>query len=199
MRHYDLDALRAGVPISSVLQVAGFDVDGRTRRIRCPLHGGDNPSSFSFTTQHFKCFACDVGGDIFDLAMRLRSMSFREAVEHVASIAGMSPGVSPIRTRAQVLDRAVVARRRATLRTFRESRLNALAAQLHGLDCEVDAASARLTSVRDTGAEESAWSRLAVVCKERDTREFERMRLEVDSEPMWLDVLGEQRGLQWAA
>jgi DNA primase len=42
---------------------------GPELRGRCPIHGGDNPTSFSVNVEEqlFHCFSCGEGGDLIDL------------------------------------------------------------------------------------------------------------------------------------
>lgn len=56
----------------------------------CPFHQ-EKSSSFHVLDQKgiFKCFGCGERGDVFTLAMKLEGISFPEAVERIAEIAGM--------------------------------------------------------------------------------------------------------------
>lgn len=56
----------------------------------CPFHQ-EKSSSFHVLDQKgiFKCFGCGERGDVFTLAMKLEGVSFPEAVERIAEIAGM--------------------------------------------------------------------------------------------------------------
>lgn len=63
--------------IQVVLEHYGMDLhrlksSGTTDHLRCPFHGADrNPSaSVDLDEQRFKCFACDVSGDGWDIVMR---------------------------------------------------------------------------------------------------------------------------------
>ncbi len=57
----------------------------------CPFHEEDTPSfSVSPDKQLFYCFGCQEGGDLFDFAMRMEGLEFREAVELLAERAGLS-------------------------------------------------------------------------------------------------------------
>jgi len=62
---------------------------------RCPFHEDGTPSFYVFTEppadQHFHCYGCGAHGDVFDLARRHGAwLSFREAVEGLASAAGVT-------------------------------------------------------------------------------------------------------------
>ena len=55
--------------INSGLTISDLQDDGTMYRCKCPLHGGDNPSSFvwNYTNGLWYCFTgCNRGGDIFD-------------------------------------------------------------------------------------------------------------------------------------
>ncbi len=56
----------------------------------CPFHQ-EKSSSFHVLDQKgiFKCFGCGERGDVFTLAMKLEGLSFPEAVERIAEMAGV--------------------------------------------------------------------------------------------------------------
>lgn len=56
----------------------------------CPFHQ-EKSSSFHILDQKgiFKCFGCGEKGDVFTLAMKLEGLSFPEAVERIAEMAGV--------------------------------------------------------------------------------------------------------------
>ncbi|MTI81446.1 MAG: DNA primase [Firmicutes bacterium] len=56
----------------------------------CPFHQEDTPS-FSVTSdkQIFYCFGCNVGGNAFKFIMLKEGLSFPEAVQHLAKMAGV--------------------------------------------------------------------------------------------------------------
>ncbi|WP_428304728.1 DNA primase [Lacipirellula sp.] len=57
----------------------------------CPWHDDAKPSfTVNPDRQSFKCWPCDVGGDIFTFVMRAEGMEFREALEMLAERAGVS-------------------------------------------------------------------------------------------------------------
>jgi phage/plasmid primase-like uncharacterized protein len=78
------------VPMPRLLEALGFDVNERTRRCACILHGGSNPSAFSWTEAGlWKCYSCGAGGDRIALIRVARSCSFGEALRFLASLAGV--------------------------------------------------------------------------------------------------------------
>jgi DNA primase len=57
----------------------------------CPWHDDSRPSlQVNPERQSFKCWVCDVGGDVFALIMRMENVDFREALEMLAERAGVS-------------------------------------------------------------------------------------------------------------
>ncbi len=89
-----LDNLQASVPLSSVvskrvsLQKSGpFSFKGL-----CPFHTEKTPS-FSVNDQKgvYYCFGCEAKGNIFTFLVEGEKKTFKEAVEMVCSMAGISP------------------------------------------------------------------------------------------------------------
>jgi len=64
--------------------------DGRGYAALCPWHDDSKPSlKINPERQSFKCWVCDIGGDIFTFLMRLEGVDFREALEMLADRAGI--------------------------------------------------------------------------------------------------------------
>jgi DNA primase len=64
----------------------------------CPWHDDSRPSlQVNPERQSFKCWVCDVGGDVFSFVMRAEGLEFREALEMLAERAGISlaPAAKP--------------------------------------------------------------------------------------------------------
>ena len=56
----------------------------------CPWHDDSRPSlQVNPERQSFKCWVCDIGGDIFSFLMRMEGLEFREALEMLADRAGI--------------------------------------------------------------------------------------------------------------
>jgi len=56
----------------------------------CPWHDDSRPSlQINPERQSFKCWVCDIGGDIFSFLMRVEGLEFREALEMLADRAGI--------------------------------------------------------------------------------------------------------------
>jgi DNA primase len=57
----------------------------------CPWHDDRRPSlQVNPERQSFKCWVCDVGGDVFSFVMRMEGLEFREALEMLAERAGVA-------------------------------------------------------------------------------------------------------------
>ena len=63
---------------------------GRNYVALCPWHDDSRPSlQINPERQSFKCWVCDIGGDIFAFLMKMEGMEFREALEALAERAGI--------------------------------------------------------------------------------------------------------------
>lgn len=92
-----LDEIRDRVPISSLI---GQRVDWDRRKTNlqrgdywscCPFHGEKTPSFHCEDRKgRYHCFGCGVSGDHFNFLIELDGLSFPEAVERVASMAGVA-------------------------------------------------------------------------------------------------------------
>ena len=64
---------------------------GRGYVALCPWHDDSRPSlQVNPERQSFKCWVCDIGGDIFSFLMRIEGLEFREALEMLAERAGVT-------------------------------------------------------------------------------------------------------------
>jgi DNA primase len=74
--------------VSSYLQLRR---QGRNFVGLCPWHDDSRPSlQVNPERQSFKCWVCDIGGDVFSFVMKAEGMEFREALEMLAERAGVS-------------------------------------------------------------------------------------------------------------
>ncbi len=56
----------------------------------CPWHDDTRPSmQVNPERQSFKCWVCDIGGDVFSFVMKIEGVEFREALELLADRAGI--------------------------------------------------------------------------------------------------------------
>ncbi|OAN49648.1 DNA primase [Paramagnetospirillum marisnigri] len=93
-----LDELRVRVPVSGVVgRRVKLTKKGREYHGLCPFHNEKTPS---FTVNEdkgfFHCFGCGAHGDAIGFEMRIGHLSFTEAVERLASEAGLEvPKATP--------------------------------------------------------------------------------------------------------
>ncbi|MDR1479178.1 MAG: DNA primase [Planctomycetaceae bacterium] len=58
---------------------------------RCPWHDDSKPSlQVNPERQTFKCWVCNIGGDVFSFVMKVESVGFKEALEILADKAGIT-------------------------------------------------------------------------------------------------------------
>jgi DNA primase len=94
-----LDEIRARIPLASIIgQNVRLTRKGREYSGLCPFHNEKTPS---FTVNEekgfFHCFGCGAHGDVITYEMRAGHMSFPEAVEKLAGLAGLAmPEQSPV-------------------------------------------------------------------------------------------------------
>lgn len=80
-----------------IVDLVGSHVDlrrqGRIYVGLCPWHADSRPSmQVNPDRQSWKCWVCDIGGDIFSFVMKREGVDFREAVELLADQAGIDLG-----------------------------------------------------------------------------------------------------------
>lgn len=66
---FENDPLRT-IPAEIYVELLTGEEVGRSRKIRCPLHEENTPS-FHVYDDHWNCFGCHRGGDIYTLAAEL--------------------------------------------------------------------------------------------------------------------------------
>src|SRR4029079_6559198 len=60
---------------------------------RCPWHDDRKPSlQVNPDCQTWKCWVCDIGGDVFSFVMKREGCEFREALQMLADRAGITLG-----------------------------------------------------------------------------------------------------------
>ncbi len=90
-----LDDLRARTPLAEVIgRRVPLARSGRQMKGCCPFHAEKTPSFYVYD-QHFHCFGCGEHGDAVAFLMKAQGHSFREAVEQLASEAGMQMPEEP--------------------------------------------------------------------------------------------------------
>ncbi len=84
-----LDELRARTPIAAVIgRKTKLARSGRQYKACCPFHGEKTPSFYVYD-DHFHCFGCGAHGDAISFVMQAEGRSFLEAIEGLASEAGL--------------------------------------------------------------------------------------------------------------
>jgi DNA primase len=64
--------------------------EGRAYKALCPWHDDSRPSlQVNAERQSWKCWPCDVGGDVFSFVMKIEGVSFPEALKMLAEKAGI--------------------------------------------------------------------------------------------------------------
>ncbi|MCE2574996.1 DNA primase [Komagataeibacter sp. FNDCR2] len=93
-----LDELRARTPIAPVIgRRTKLVRSGRNWKGCCPFHGEKTPSFYVYD-DHYHCFGCQAHGDVITFVMQSEGRSFPEAVEELATAAGMEmPKPDPVR------------------------------------------------------------------------------------------------------
>jgi len=86
-----VERVRTSSDIVSVIgRYVSLKRSGRSIKGLCPFHREKTPSFFvSPERQMYHCFGCGAGGDIFSFLMNYLSFSFTEAVEELATEAGI--------------------------------------------------------------------------------------------------------------
>ena len=82
-----------------------FTRSGRRLKCHCPFpwHDDSEPSFTLFPDQHWFCFGCGIGGDVYTFVMTLYQLSFLQAVEQLAKEAGLAPAPPPAPASKQVV------------------------------------------------------------------------------------------------
>ncbi len=163
-----LDELRARTPIAAVVgRKTRLARSGRQFKGCCPFHGEKTPSFYVYD-DHFHCFGCGAHGDAISFVMQAEGRSFLEAVEALASEAGLEvPKQAPAdrdraeraRTLVDVLDAAQASfvRRlrdgqgREGLAYLRGRGLGEDAIARHGLGWSGDGRGALLAELKEQG------------------------------------------------
>ncbi|MFM8734570.1 MAG: DNA primase [Pirellulales bacterium] len=80
---------------TDIIDVVGSYVSlrrqGKAMTGLCPWHDDSKPSlQVNPERQTYRCWVCDVGGDVFSFVMRMEKIEFREALEQLADRAGIT-------------------------------------------------------------------------------------------------------------
>src|SRR5690242_21006366 len=86
----DIEEIKRGASILDVLGRFRIAVEGTglSRRACCPFHEDRVPSFRVYlNTNRYYCFGCGAKGDVIELVQRLEGVSFRQALERLATVA----------------------------------------------------------------------------------------------------------------
>jgi DNA primase len=77
-----------------IVEIVGESVPlkkaGRNFKALCPFHQEKTPSFVVFPdSQHYHCFGCGAGGDVFNFVMQMENLTFSEALRQLAPRAGV--------------------------------------------------------------------------------------------------------------
>ena len=75
------DEIKARVSMPEVVKYYGFTPNS-SGKILCPFHSEKTPSC-KINEQSFKCFGCDIGGDIFDFVEKMENCNRSESLKIV--------------------------------------------------------------------------------------------------------------------
>ena len=92
-----LDELRVRTPLPTIVgRKVRLARSGRQWKGCCPFHGEKTPSFYVYDDGHYHCFGCGAHGDAIGFVMQAEGAGFMEAVERLASEAGLEvPKPSP--------------------------------------------------------------------------------------------------------
>jgi DNA primase len=83
--------------------------EGRGFKALCPWHDDSRPSlQVNAERQSFRCWVCDIGGDIFSFIMRMEGIEFPEALRMLADRANISLQETPRGSSAPADDKRVL-------------------------------------------------------------------------------------------
>ncbi len=87
-----IDQVRFALDIADVIRefVPSLKASGRSMKGLCPFHTEKTPSFFVHPEKGiFKCFGCGESGDVISFVSKIENVSFTEALEKLASRAGI--------------------------------------------------------------------------------------------------------------
>jgi hypothetical protein len=90
-----LQAIKVRISLPNIAHNRGLELRQHGRRYvgPCPFHDDRTPSFTVFADdpadEHFYCFGCHVGGDVFEFVQAYDRLDFRHAVEGLAISAGV--------------------------------------------------------------------------------------------------------------
>lgn len=94
MPTYDLQTIKERIDLIELFKRDGHEPRrmGTGWFVRCPFHD-EKSGSCKVEARKFHCFGCGVGSDVFDYWERSRGMGRKEAIEQLATLAGIAPQI----------------------------------------------------------------------------------------------------------
>ncbi len=91
---FDLDTKERVRAATDIVDLIGSRLelrrDGRNFKALCPWHADRRPSlQINVERQIWKCWVCDIGGDVFNFVMKDEGLTFPEALQKLADRAGI--------------------------------------------------------------------------------------------------------------
>jgi hypothetical protein len=77
-----IDRINDTVTMPDILGAYGIGT-GRRGRIACPIHGGNNQSSFSYNKTQFQCFNCGAKGGVIQFVEAYMGMDFNGSLAEI--------------------------------------------------------------------------------------------------------------------
>jgi CHC2 zinc finger len=159
-------------PMAELLAALGVRVNTRTHRAPCPVHRGENPTSFSWREDgRWHCFNCNAGGDQIALVRAVRACSFREALAFLAELGGV-PVEDARPARTEIENRRKTQKLASTLEVTERALLVGYREEIHLLEKIRAFAGARISAVEAGEQErfpnevEAGWCALVYVARD---------------------------------
>lgn len=76
--------LKLQVPLLTLMDTPATTISASRSKAHCPLHNEKTPSfTIYHDDNHYFCFGCQEGGDNLKFLMKLKNMTFMEAINHL--------------------------------------------------------------------------------------------------------------------
>ena len=82
----DFEEIKTRITIEAILADCGYQP--KRNRMPCPIHNGQNPTSFSFSDHVYYCHSCEASGGLLDLVEVLLDINREEALKYLFDLAG---------------------------------------------------------------------------------------------------------------
>lgn len=83
MKHLNFDKIREENDLKQYIESKGISVQNDNKFL-CPFHEDTNPSANIYEkdgTQYWKCFVCDIGGDVIEFVSKIQNCSKSDAIQ----------------------------------------------------------------------------------------------------------------------